>query len=196
MPFRSPSTLAKGLLRWFEDHPVLLAFIPAAIATIISLQALSISKKLVPADTTPLEEIVRKEATLTKDGNVSEVVELFTDDAVIIDEGFLDLSGTPQHQVVAYIGIDRIRERYTSLKQHAKFSELVHHDVNALYLGSGNTANATSSTYAVYTWDNEKKLEINTIKGESWSFVLINSEWKVKDLRLNMPPARWFLYSK
>lgn len=169
-----------NIIKTIENYPVFFPFLISILALLVSIGSFLYSYMAQNPDDTPIRKLIEKEAELAKNHNVDEVVNLFTDDAVIRDFGdSINKTSDTSKTFQEWGGKEKIRERYEEIKKHAIFTYLYHKDINIEFQNHGTHASATSSTAGKMRWDNGSEYPISTKKGELWSFEKSNNEWKI-----------------
>ena len=175
-------------IKTIESHPVIFPSVISFASFVVSVIALLISYASMDPDDGPIREIIKKEAKFAMDHNVSEVLNLYADDAVVVRDYGVSLTNgadKPRGIIQEWSGKEKIRSRYEMIKEHAIFPHLTHFNIEVYFANHGSVARAISSTAGSMKWDSGAEQNISTKGGENWTFIKINGEWKISSVEFH-----------
>lgn len=127
-----------------------------------------------------IKNIIQNEAIYVIEKNPDKAVSLYAENAVV-----KDAAGGNANLVVAWMGINQIKERYLGFQNYT-FTFLVHGDVHVVIDLYQNRASATADTTGQYLLNGEQK-QITSNQGEKWTFEKVNGIWKIDSFTYNLP---------
>ena len=130
------------------------------------------------AEERPIREIIEKEANLTLEGKIDEVVLLYHEEAFV-----RDAAGGNTDQEIFWNGINRVAERYRDLPE---FTYLKHDAIEIAVSSDRTYARAIADTIGTYKV-NGTEVKISSNQGEKWTFEKINGNWKITSFTYNLP---------
>jgi hypothetical protein len=148
------------------------------------LTALLLSVFLVPAltamfsDENPIRNLINQEVDLSLNGNVKQVVSLYSSDAYV-----RDAAGGNTSLEVIWNGENAITQRYEDLPTFA----YLRHDAIEITISSDKSyARAIADTIGAYKV-NGADVTITSNHGEKWTFEKVNGTWKIASFTYNLP---------
>jgi len=172
-----------------ERYPNTIAQLFASLALAVSFASLYITWSQIPESTDDIVKIIKNEAEFARTRNLEAIVDLFSDDAVILEAGysynyrFGKLRTTRQWR-----GKKDIRDRYEELNKNVTFIALDHTYIDVKLHPSGGSAIATSSTQGSFRRNDQEVRPINTFDGDRWEFIKVNNKWKISSFSFDRPP--------